>query len=110
MDIKRAWMTAVLKAHGHKPTFTDIANLSQQSRVVLDAVDLHYHDLGREPGSRWLERGVDLHTVRDWLGHTSIEQTSTYLAGTVYSGDIGNSLFRAASKTFIPRPRKALRA
>ena len=50
MDVKRAWMTAVLKAHGHKPTFTDIANLSQQSRVVLDAVDLHYHDLGREPG------------------------------------------------------------
>ena len=82
MDVKRAWMTAVLKAHGHKPTFTDIANLSRQSRVALDAVDLHFHDLGREPGSRWLERGVDLHTVRDWLGHTSIEQTSTYLAGT----------------------------
>ena len=23
-----------------------------------------------------------LHTVRDWLGHTDISQTSTYLAGT----------------------------
>jgi integrase len=25
---------------------------------------------------------VPLHTVRDWLGHTNISQTSTYLSGT----------------------------
>ncbi|MEZ5290150.1 MAG: site-specific integrase [Vicinamibacterales bacterium] len=44
--------------------------------------DLHLHDLRREAGSRWLEGGVPLHTVRDWLGHTSVAQTSTYLATT----------------------------
>lgn len=82
-DVKRAWMTAVLKAHGHKPTFTETANLSAESRETFDAIDLHLHDLRREAGSRWLEGGVPLHTIRDWLGHTSIAQTSTYLAGTI---------------------------
>jgi integrase len=82
-DIKRAWMTALLKAHGHQPTFTATANLSAESRAVFAAIDLHLHDLRREAGSRWLEGGVPLHTIRDWLGHTSIAQTSTYLAGTI---------------------------
>lgn len=80
--MKRAWATAILKAHGDKPTFTDTANLSAESRAALKAIDLHFHDLRREAGSRWLEGGVPLHTIRDWLGHTSIAQTSTYLAGT----------------------------
>ncbi len=43
---------------------------------------LRFHDLRREAGSRWLDLGVPLHTVRDWLGHTNISQTSTYLANT----------------------------
>ena len=25
---------------------------------------------------------MPLHTIKDWLGHTNISQTSTYLAGT----------------------------
>jgi hypothetical protein len=82
-DIKRAWMTAVLRAHDHRPTFTATANLSPESRAALAAIDLHLHDLRREAGSRWLEGGVPLHTIREWLGHTSIAQTSTYLAGTI---------------------------
>lgn len=45
--------------------------------------NLHFHDLRREAGSRWLEGGVPLQTVRDWLGHTSVAQTSTYLASTL---------------------------
>ena len=49
---------------------------------MLADVDLHFHDLRREAGSRWLEGGVPLHVVRDWLGHANISQTSTYLAGT----------------------------
>jgi integrase len=83
LGFKRAWMTAVLKAHGHKATYTATANLTAASRAELDRIDLHFHDLRREAGSRWLEGGVPLHTIRDWLGHTSIAQTSTYLAGTI---------------------------
>lgn len=44
--------------------------------------DLHFHDLRREAGSRWLEGGVPLQVVRDWLGHANVSQTSTYLAST----------------------------
>ena len=58
-------------------------NLSPESRRAIAEIDLHFHDLRREAGSRWLEGGVPLHTIRDWLGHTSIAQTSTYLAGTM---------------------------
>ena len=45
-------------------------------------VGLHFHDLRREAGSRWLEGGVPLQVVRDWLGHANVSQTSTYLATT----------------------------
>jgi integrase len=48
--------------------------------------DLHFHDLRREAGSRWLEGGVPLQVVRDWLGHANVSQTSTYLAMTSASG------------------------
>ena len=43
---------------------------------------LHFHDLRREAGSRWLDGGVPLQTIRDWLGHANISQTSTYLEST----------------------------
>jgi integrase len=82
---KRAWLTAVLKSHGYPLKLTKTCNLTAECRAALDAIDLHFHDLRREAGSRWLEGAVPLHTIRDWLGHTSIAQTSTYLAGTVKS-------------------------
>lgn len=93
-DVKRAWERAVLISHGHKPQYVTreqgdgkkplkTAALTAASRAQLHAIDLHLHDLRREAGSRWLEGGVPLHIVRDWLGHTSIAQTSTYLAGTL---------------------------
>jgi integrase len=49
-------------------------------RATVD--DLHFHDLRREAGSRWMEAGVPLATIQRWLGHTNISQTSTYLATT----------------------------
>jgi len=64
----RAWDTAVLKSHGHTPTYTKTANLTPASRAALNAVDLHFHDLRREAGSRWLDGGMPLHAVRDLLG------------------------------------------
>jgi hypothetical protein len=67
-NIKRAWHTAVLKAHGYKPSSTKkrvdeetvvkTANLSAESHASLDAIDLHFHDLRREAGSRWLDGSV----------------------------------------------------
>lgn len=78
----RAWDTALLKAHGHKPALTKTNNLTPESRAALAAINLHFHDLRREAGSRWMDGGVPLATIQRWLGHTNIAQTSTYLAGT----------------------------
>jgi integrase len=80
---KRAWQTAVLRAYGEPIVRTPTMNLAPECRATLKRVNLHFHDLRRECGSRWLEGGVPIHVVRDWLGHTNVSQTSTYLAGTV---------------------------
>ena len=45
-------------------------------------VGLHFHDLRREAGSRWMDAGVPLATIQRWLGHHNISQTSTYLAAS----------------------------
>lgn len=77
-NIKRAWETAVLKAYGHEPAW-HAGSLAPASRAVLRSIDLHFHDLRHEAGSRWLEAGWPLHKVRDMLGHATIDQTDTYL-------------------------------
>ena len=82
-SVSLAWHRTVLKAHGYEPTSTQAMNLAVASREALGLIDLHFHDLRREAGSRWLEGGVPLHAVRDWLGHMSIAQTSTYVASTM---------------------------
>lgn len=43
---------------------------------------LHFHDLRREAGSRWMDAGVPLATIQRWLGHHNISQTSTYLSAS----------------------------
>ena len=60
-SIKTAWLAACRRAH---------------------IADLHFHDLRREAGSRWMEAGVPLATIQKWLGHANISQTSRYLATT----------------------------
>jgi integrase len=45
--------------------------------------DLHFHDLRREAGSRWMDAGVPLGTIQRWLGHSNISQTSKYLAAAL---------------------------
>ena len=42
-------------------------------------IDLHFHALRHEAGSRWLEQGLPLHHVKELLGHASISTTDTYL-------------------------------
>ena len=75
---KKAWATAVLKAHGHTPTWVK-SSLALASRDAYRAIDLHFHDLRHEAGSRWLEKGMPLHHVKELLGHASISTTDTYL-------------------------------
>jgi integrase len=80
---KRAWNSAVLKAHGYPVKLSKTTmNLTPECRAALQAIDLHFHDLRREAGSRWMDAGTPLATIQRWLGHTKASQTSTYLAGS----------------------------
>ena len=82
-NTKRAWQTAVLKAHGHTPAWTKTSKgLVAASRSTLAAIDLDFHDLRHEAGSRLLEAGWPLHHVQLMLGHANVSQTSTYLNAT----------------------------
>jgi len=83
-SIKKAWQTAVLKAHGNTPQWVKGKNnqLAPESLAAYRAINLHFHDLRREFGSRVLESGSSLIEARDLLGHANISQTSTYLQST----------------------------
>ena len=83
---KKAWETAVLKAHGHTPRWTKRSNcLAPESQAAYAKIDLRFHDLRHEAGSRWLEAGMPLHHVKELLGHANIATTDTYLnAGRVH--------------------------
>ncbi len=82
-SVRRIWQAAVLRAHGHRPTYNPhTRTLTPDCRALLQTINLHFHDLRREAGSRWLDGGVPLSTIRDWLGHANIAQTGTYLEST----------------------------
>jgi len=76
-DIKCAWQGAAEGARAQ--AYTKTKALTAESIAQLEQIDLHFHDLRREAGSRWLETGAPLHKIQKWLGHTTIAQTSTYL-------------------------------
>jgi integrase-like protein len=52
--------------------------LSAGNRAKLAEIDLNFHDLRHEAGSRKLD-GWPLHAVSAWLGHTKLETTAKYL-------------------------------
>jgi integrase len=82
-SFKRAWQSVRLRAHGFTPVqVKGTGRLTPENLAQLATIDLHWHDLRREAGSRWLDAGLPLHTIQRWLGHTNISQTSTYLAVT----------------------------
>jgi len=77
---KKAWVVAVLKAHGVDPRWRkgSYKDLSAQCQQRLRDINLHWHDLRHEYASRLVERGVPLAQVRDLLGHASILTTERY--------------------------------
>jgi integrase len=80
---KKAWETCVLKAHGHPPEWTTNGSLSAHSRTHLGTIDLHFHDLRHEAGSRLADNGWPLHHVQRVLGHADLKMTSTYLNASI---------------------------
>jgi len=82
---KKSWETARLRAHGVTPQWEPgKGRLTAASRAHLAAINLTFHDLRHEGGSRLLEAGWPLHHVRDMLGHADISTTSRYLNAERY--------------------------
>jgi len=78
--IRKAWHTAVLRAHGHAVEWTKTGGLSPACSAQLDRIDLHFHDLRHEAGCRWLEsKHFNLEEIRQMYGHTTVAQTAHYL-------------------------------
>jgi integrase len=72
---KKAWQTAVLKAHGYEPEWVAGGKLSPASRPTLKRINLHFHDLRHEARSRLIEAGWPVHHVQEMLGHADLKQT-----------------------------------
>ena len=77
---KKAWVVAVLKAHGVDPRWRkgSYKDLSAECQQRFRDINLHWHDLRHEYASILVERGVPLAQVRDLLGHASILTTERY--------------------------------
>ncbi len=65
-DIRKAWETAVLKAHGYTPVWKHGA-LAPVSCAQLKTINLHFHDLRHEGASRRLEEGWPITHVQELL-------------------------------------------
>ena len=76
---KKAWETAVLKAHGYATEWIKGGKLSPANRAGLRRIGLHFHDLRHEAGSRFIEAGWPATHVQGMLGHANLAQTSVYL-------------------------------
>jgi len=78
-SVKTAWANAVLKAYGIEPKREKNGRLTAECQQQLAAIDLNFHDLRRESGSRFLEHGMAPHCVQAFLDHANLSTTSRYL-------------------------------
>jgi len=79
-SIDKAWRTTVLRANAIEPAWTPAGDFDAASRAALKRIGLHLHDVRHEAACRWLESGLwSLGEISERLGHSSIEQTATYL-------------------------------
>jgi integrase len=81
-NIRMAWDSTVLRASGVKVVRGHSGRVSKENREHLRRIDLHFHDLRHEAGSRRIEEGWPLHDVAYWLGHSNVTTTAGYLNST----------------------------
>ena len=81
-SVKTAWENLLLHSQGQEVKRSSTGNLIAESRAKLNAIDLNFHDLRREAGSRLLEGGVPPNIVQAFLDHANLSTTSRYLKVT----------------------------
>lgn len=77
-NIRKAWVTCVLRAHNVQPAWTGTA-LAADARAAFKDLNLHFHDLRHEGAQRWRTKGYALGTIQRLLGHTDVATTAIYL-------------------------------
>ena len=45
----------------------------------LTKPNVHFHTLRHSAITFWLDKGVDLHTIQQWAGHSRLDTTGMYL-------------------------------
>ena len=75
---KKAWETTASRRTVTRRSGSGQGQATAACRARLQAIDLDFHDLRHEGGSRLLEAGCPLDYVRDMLGHVDISTTSRY--------------------------------
>lgn len=76
--VRKAWVTAVLRAHNVQPAWTGSA-LTPDVNRRFQSLDLHFHDLRHEGALRWLEKGYGLNVIAKLLGHSNMDSLKVYL-------------------------------
>jgi integrase len=71
--------------------------------------DLHFHDLRREAGSRWMDAGIPLGTIQRWLGHANVSQTSTYLGASLGADEVDMRAYELRVGRALPGVKKKKR-
>ena len=107
-DFKKGWQTAVLRAHGHEPVWEKPTHkLAPASQAEYHRIDLHFHDLRHEAGSRLLQRGMPLHGVQLMLGHADAKTTSVYLNASLQELHTWMARFPEQSLHQVAQPEKS---
>jgi integrase len=98
-SVKTAFETARLKAHGYDVKREKNGRLRAECRQQLTAINLRFHDLRREAGSRFLEGGMSANYVQQFLDHAKLSTTSRYLNVTRDGMHLALERFEQARKT-----------
>lgn len=106
-SVRKAWDTAVLRAHRIEPGWTKRGgSLDAASRAHLAQIDVHFHDLRHEAALRWHEAGVELNAIATLLGHHDLSLLRVYL-GIGSDDALAAHAARLAPATPPPAPATA---
>jgi integrase len=96
-DIKKAWWSVNLVAHGYEVEWTPTADLAAKCYGHLRKINLHWHDLRHEALSRLGESGeLTDHELMEIAGHANLTTTQRYLNTRIER--LKQGVLRAAAK------------
>ena len=68
-------VSAMTRAASSAPCFRSMKTAWRLTCQRAQVDNLHFHDLRREAGSRWMDAGIPLATIQRWLGHATLSMT-----------------------------------